>query len=47
MPSFVHAGVPQISKVPLTTHDEDKSGKAMLYTVKKKKLLVSSLTDIH
>ena len=38
-------GVPQISKVPLTTQDEDKSGKAMLYTVNR--LLVSSLTDSH
>ena len=35
MPFFVHAGVPKISKVPVTTQDEDKSGKAMLYTVKK------------
>ena len=31
---FVHAGVPQISQVPVTTQDEDKSGKAMLYAVK-------------
>ena len=31
---FLCTGVPQISKVPSTTHDEDKSGKAMLYRVK-------------
>ena len=29
MPFFVHAGVPQISEVPVTTQDEDKSGKAL------------------
>ena len=29
MPYFVHAGVPQISEVPVTTRDEDKSGKAI------------------
>ena len=33
MPFFVHAGVPPISEVPVTTQDEDKSGKAMLYRV--------------
>ena len=30
--AFLCTGVPQISQVPVTTQDEDKSGKAMLYT---------------
>ena len=34
MPFCVHAGVPQISKVPVTIQDEEKSGKVMLYRVK-------------
>jgi len=38
---FLHTGVPLISKVTVTTQDEDKSGKAMLYTVQKKVYLLT------
>ena len=31
---FLHTGVLLINAVPMTTQDEDKSGKAMLYTLK-------------
>ena len=43
MPLYVllRTGVPRISKVPVTTQDEDKSGKAMLYTVQKKFYLLT------